>query len=109
MSPLTRRTLLVGGSALPLALSASVGSAAAAEPGEPTEVHWLEGGFPAEMPGVTWGLPWPKGQLRPDQSFGLHTPDGTPVAMQTWPIGFWPDGSLKWSAHTIPAGAPASE
>ncbi|KJK33438.1 Tat pathway signal sequence domain protein [Lentzea aerocolonigenes] len=107
MSPLTRRTLLVGGSALPLAMSASIGRAAA-ESGEPTEVHWLEGGAPAEMTGVTWGVPWPKGRLRPDQSFGLRTPDGTAVAMQTWPIGFWPDGSLKWSAHTIGA-APAAE
>ncbi|MDT7789152.1 MAG: hypothetical protein QOF58_7571 [Pseudonocardiales bacterium] len=111
MSPLTRRTLLVGGTALPLAASAATGgaAAAAAEPGEPTEVHWLEDGVPAEMTGVTWGLPWPKGHLRPDQSFGLRTPDGTAVPVQTWPIGYWPDGSLKWSAHAIAAGAPAAE
>ncbi|MBP2324888.1 hypothetical protein JOF56_005273 [Kibdelosporangium banguiense] len=107
MSPFTRRTLLAGGTVLPLTLSAQVGRAA--EAAEPTEVHWLEGGVPGEMTGVTWGLPWPKGKLRPDQSFSLRTADGTTVPVQTWPIGYWPDGSLKWSAHAMAAGAPAAE
>ncbi|SMD22381.1 exo-rhamnogalacturonan lyase family protein [Kibdelosporangium aridum] len=107
MSPLTRRTLLASGTALPLALSAPV--AGAAQSSEPTEVRWLEGAAPAEMTGVTWGLPWPKGQLRPDQSFSLRTADGIAVPVQTWPTGYWPDGSLKWSAHAIAAGAPRAE
>jgi hypothetical protein len=109
MSPLTRRTLLAGSAALPIAMSAPPGgTAAAAEPGEPTELHWLEGGVPAAMTGVTWGVPWPKGQLRADQSFGLRTADGVAVPVQTWPTGYWPDGSLKWTAHALPADAPVA-
>jgi hypothetical protein len=75
---------------------------------EPTEVRWLDGAAPAEMVGATWGVPWPKGQVQPSRAFALHTPDGVGVPMQSWSIGYWPDGSLKWSAHAVPAGIPAA-
>jgi len=26
------------------------------------------------------------------------------VPVQSWPIGYWPDGSLKWTAHAVGAG-----
>ena len=26
------------------------------------------------------------------------------LPLQSWPIAYWPDGSLKWTAHAIPAG-----
>ena len=29
--------------------------------------------------------------------------------MQTWPLAYWPDGSLKWTAHATGAGAASSE
>ncbi|MFD8496688.1 Tat pathway signal sequence domain protein [Amycolatopsis sp. NPDC059657] len=111
MSPLTRRTLLKSGvaagagAALPLAVTAQ----AVADPGAPAEIRWLDGRPPGEPVGVTWGVPWPKGRIQPGQSFGLRTSGGVEVPVQSWPIGYWPDGSLKWSAHAVPAGAPAAE
>ena len=33
----------------------------------------------------------------------LRTAGGDRVPVQTWPIGYWPDGSLKWSACAIGA------
>src|SRR5690606_1446530 len=71
----------------------------------PTDVvlRWLEG-RPAESPGSTWGVPWPKGAIPADQAFALTTDDGTPVPVQSWPLAYWPDGSLKWGAR---AGGPA--
>lgn len=80
--------------------------AQAAEPKPPADVSltWLEG-KPAESPGSTWGVPWPKGAVAADQSFALTTADGSPVPTQTWPLAYWPDGTLKWSAHAI---GPAS-
>ena len=30
------------------------------------------------------------------------------MSLQSWPLAFWPDGSLKWTAHAIPADAPVA-
>ncbi len=56
------------------------------------------------MPGTTWGAPWPRGTMAADTTFALVGADGKRVPMQTWPLATWPDGSLKWTAHAIPAG-----
>ncbi|MBG0817182.1 Tat pathway signal sequence domain protein [Planomonospora sp. ID82291] len=64
-------------------------------------MRWLE--RPCRQ-GVTWGVPWPRGALRPGTPFALA--DGTPV--QSWTTATWPDGSVKWSAHVIgPQAVPA--
>ncbi|HNC24023.1 MAG TPA: Tat pathway signal sequence domain protein, partial [Opitutaceae bacterium] len=68
----------------------------ASDPGLPV-VHWLEGGIPAVRPGTTWGMPWPRGKHAKDTSFSLHGPDGAIVPVQSWPLAYWPDGSLKWT------------
>lgn len=76
-------------------------------PTGPTDVtlRWLED-RPAEPAGSTWGVPWPKGTVAADQPFALTTADGADVPVQSWPLAYWPDGSLKWSAHAIgPAAA----
>jgi hypothetical protein len=62
-------------------------------------LHWLEGGAPAFLSGVTWGVPWPRGMVKKDQVFSLQSEDGAAHAMQSWPLAYWPDGSLKWTAH----------
>lgn len=50
--------------------------------------------------GVTWGTPWKKGQVKKGQEFLLHSTEGT-EGVQTWPLAYWPDGSLKWTAHAV--------
>src|SRR5665811_2367333 len=60
---------------------------------------------------VTWGVPWPRGQVSTDASFRLGE-----VPVQSWPLATWPDGSLKWSGHatswvgsgTLEVGEPAT-
>ena len=74
-------------------------------PPPPHEVSWLENGAAAATPGTTWGAPWPRGTVAAGTSFALVGADGKPVPMQTWPLATWPDGSLKWTAHAIPANA----
>ena len=104
-------------SALPLAgISATVAgaaaaAAAAAAPALPggARLQWLEATAPALSTGTTWGLPWPRGQARPGQLFALKNGQGQALPLQSWPLAFWPDGSLKWTAHALPAGVPLSE
>ncbi|WP_460497579.1 exo-rhamnogalacturonan lyase family protein [Glycomyces tarimensis] len=70
------------------------------------ELSWLEGP-PAESPGSTWGVPWGQGTFATDQQFELTADDGAAVPVQTWPLAYWPDGSLKWTAHAIGPAAKA--
>ncbi|WP_338068988.1 Tat pathway signal sequence domain protein [Arthrobacter nitrophenolicus] len=71
-------------------------------PHGPVGLRWLEGGVPAQLAaGTTWGVPWPRGSFASDQQFTLTTGSGTQVPVQSWPTGWWPDGSVKWTAHAI--------
>ena len=70
------------------------------------KLTWLEG-RPTTAAVTTWGTPWPKGAVPANQSFALKAADGSAVPLQSWPTAYWPDGSLKWSAHAIAVDAPA--
>jgi hypothetical protein len=118
-TPLTRRdfvknaALATAALQLPAMLRAADAPAAGPGPapaaGGEVELHWLEGEVPPVSTGVTWGVPWPRGRLARDTTFALRTAAGGAVPVQSWPLASWPDGSLKWSAHTIPAGSGKSE
>ena len=69
-------------------------------------LRWLEG-RPAESPGSTWGVPWGPGRFPEDQRFQMVADDGATVPVQTWPLAYWPDGSLKWTGHAIGPAATA--
>ncbi|WP_158852524.1 exo-rhamnogalacturonan lyase family protein [Saccharothrix deserti] len=86
---------------------APAGAQSAVDTGVP--LHWLEGGTPAALVGATWGVPWPRGALARDQELSLTATGGAAVPVQSWPTGFWPDGTVKWTAHAIGAGVPAVE
>jgi hypothetical protein len=74
----------------------------------PAPLHWLD--QPAQpVRGVTWGVPWPKGSVKADSGFRLLA-GSTEKPVQNWPLAYWPDGSLKWTAHALAAtGVPAGE
>ncbi|URN11578.1 Tat pathway signal sequence domain protein [Streptomyces radiopugnans] len=67
----------------------------------PVEITWLEDGGLGEAPGNTFGVPWPMGALKASTPFSLGAADGTAVPVQTWPTAYWPDGTLKWTAHAV--------
>jgi hypothetical protein len=91
--------------------SSDPASAATADPPSPlpalnlpqgaVELHWLEPRDSTESAAtnVTWGVPWPRGAHPRTSQFSLKTDDGKAVPLQSWPLAFWPDGSLKWTAH----------
>ncbi|MBX9615001.1 MAG: Tat pathway signal sequence domain protein [Caulobacteraceae bacterium] len=110
MTAITRRFLVA--SAATSAMAGAAGSPVmAAQRDGPlaTELHWLDGKAPARHDGQTWGAPWPRGLHRPGRTFTAIDGAGTAVPLQTWPLAFWPDGSLKWTGHALAASsAPAA-
>ncbi|HVU31825.1 MAG TPA: Tat pathway signal sequence domain protein [Opitutaceae bacterium] len=88
---------------------AATGIATAAAVPAPVSVHWLGEKPPAMDTGVSWGVPWPEGTVPKGQAFSLTTVSGQKLPLQTWPLAYWPDGSLKWSgfATVLPDGTSA--
>ncbi|TDE10582.1 exo-rhamnogalacturonan lyase family protein [Dyadobacter psychrotolerans] len=68
---------------------------------EPVILNWLDLKVSGAGAGTTWGIPWRKGLLKKDTPLKLQSQDGKEVAIQTWPLAQWPDGTVKWSAHAI--------
>jgi hypothetical protein len=119
MKPITRRnfirTAAIASVATRLAPRAGANEPAAVTRADITPstpgaapIRWLDGDAPAVHPGTTWGVSWPRGKHGAGTSFALHSSGGEAVPVQSWPLATWPDGSLKWTAHAIPADAPAS-
>src|ERR1017187_6043920 len=106
-----RRRAFLGTTALTgLSLAASRAAQAQAQSDSPlgdVTVGWLGNTPPALATGISWGVPWPRGAYQKDHSFTLTGNDGKSLPLQSWPLAFWPDGSLKWSgfASVVDAGA----
>jgi hypothetical protein len=77
---------------------------AAAQPaGAGTPLGFLDGAPPPLETGITWGVPWPRGTVRKEQTFALTAGDrGLPL--QAWPLAYWPDGSIKFTGFATLAG-----
>ena len=120
MSSLTRRefvrktVLAVAAAKLAADLRAASPTAPPPAPKAPLQpgvanLHWLEGPAPQSLTGTTWGVPWAQGAHAAGTNFSLQTAAGAAVPVQSWPLAYWPDGSLKWTGHALPADAPASQ
>ena len=62
------------------------------------KIKWLNDSF-AYNTGVTWGVPWKKGVLHREDKLVLTEESGKEIPFETWYTAFWPDGSVKWTAH----------
>jgi hypothetical protein len=73
-------------------------------PADLAQLRWLEGKTPAALPGATWGVPWPRGKHAKGTAFTLRSTGATgkTLPVQSWPLAYWPDGSLKWTGHAMP-------
>ncbi|HEY5808222.1 MAG TPA: hypothetical protein VIT67_09660, partial [Povalibacter sp.] len=112
---ISRRQFIAAGAlstaALPLgAVSLAASPAAAitpasvpANPRAGAWLRWLDGDAPKVATGATWGMPWPRGKHSRNTKFSLRNEAGELFPLQNWPTAYWPDGSLKWTAHAIPA------
>lgn len=78
----------------------------AAAQSDSVKVKWLEG-TPDYLGGVTFGVPWPRGQHLANAT--TFTASGG-AELQSWVTAYWPDGSLKWTGHALGAtDSPADE
>jgi hypothetical protein len=67
-------------------------------------VKWLEHA-PRVETGVSYGRPWAQGELDPAHVRHIVLADAA-LAHEARPLAFWPDGTVKWTAHAVvvPAG-----
>ncbi|MCH7409346.1 Tat pathway signal sequence domain protein [Belliella sp. DSM 111904] len=71
--------------------------------GGEVQLNWLGDAKPIHNQGLTWGVSWPKGKIKRNSGFELIADDNQEVPIQSWPLAFWPDGTLKWTGHAVPA------
>ncbi|MGG1552150.1 hypothetical protein [Paenibacillus ferrarius] len=75
--------------------------------GTDVQLRWLDEKA-ARPVGLTWGVPWREGEVLREETFRLTGgPAGKEdIPVQSWPTAYWPDGSVKWSAHAavVPQG-----
>jgi len=108
--PVSRRDFIrqaaLAGAAAPLAAGEAAGKTIRQDPkpNSASDVAWLDGSPPATHEGQSWGMPWPRGTVAAQARFRAATTAGKPVPVQSWTTAWWPDGSIKWTAHAIPAG-----
>ena len=60
-------------------------------------LQWI-GTTPAKDKPVSWGVPFGEGVLKADALLKLTTGEGQEVTIDSWPLAYWPDGSVKWCA-----------
>ncbi len=55
--------------------------------------------------GVSWGVPWAQGTVARGADFRLSG-QGSDLPLQSWPLAYWPDGSIKWTGFStiLPGG-----
>jgi YetA-like protein len=73
------------------------------DPAAGTWTRWLDDRAPVIFGGATWGVPWARGKHSAKTQFALRDVAGAAHPLQSWPLAFWPDGSLKWTAHAVAA------
>ena len=66
---------------------------------------WV-GEAPASDVPVTFGVPFDSGAVTSASTLSLAS-GATEFPTESWPLAFWPDGSVKWAAvaGTVPAGS----
>ncbi|MEC1543810.1 exo-rhamnogalacturonan lyase family protein [Bacillus halotolerans] len=62
------------------------------------KIKWLSE-QPKLTSGVTWGVPWKRGELKKGDCLALVNAKGESRYVQSDTSAYWPDGSIKWTKH----------
>ena len=65
---------------------------------DPVRLAWLDGARRGASETI-FGVPWAEGELSSVSVLRLAAANGAPNPVQSWPLAFWPDGTVKWSGH----------
>lgn len=67
-------------------------------------LSWVGNAPESDVP-VTFGVPFDSGAVSKSTPLSI-TADGAALPTESWPLAFWPDGSVKWAAvsGTVPVG-----
>ncbi|KAJ7180335.1 hypothetical protein C8R43DRAFT_1084277 [Mycena crocata] len=67
------------------------------------DLGWVDKKAPSGTPtGTSFGVPWAQGEIDKTTPISV-TAAGKGIPVQTWPLAYWPDGSLKWTGHSLGA------
>ncbi|WP_298072715.1 DUF6250 domain-containing protein [uncultured Bacteroides sp.] len=75
--------------------------------GNEVALHWI-GGEPAQAKAVSFGVPFDEGYVKSGTDWQLVSgKEKKEIQIDTWPLAYWPDGSVKWLgvAGVVPASA----
>src|SRR4051812_35454746 len=94
---------IIAGSSIPDADANDI--AVRRDPAEPVLLNLLDSKPLLVDSGVSFGVPFPSGSVKHGAVFTL-TAQSKRMPVKTWPLAFWPDGSIKWMgfAPVVPAG-----
>ncbi|HVS72916.1 MAG TPA: Tat pathway signal sequence domain protein [Phycisphaerae bacterium] len=67
-------------------------------------VGWLDKEPPAAAVGVSFGVAYPRGMVQKGQQFAMRADGNVSLPVQSWPLAYWPDGSMKWVGFATVAG-----
>lgn len=72
-------------------------------------VSWIRE-TPTYHTGTTFGVPWSKGKFDAENvEFSAASESNEDISVQSWVLAYWPDGSVKWSAHALPPQSEVSD
>ena len=103
------RLLLLAAALTQGSRAASLHPRANAASSSSVDVTWLSDAPPALQLGTSFGVPWPRGAHRPDETRFSLGGDSAALGLQTWITGYWADGSIKWTGHAIPGTDASSD
>ena len=69
---------------------------------EPVTLHWVDQTAPAASLGSAFGVPFSPGDVKKADAFSITAGDVV-LPLQSWPLAYWPDGSIKWEGFAVPA------
>ncbi|KAF7355518.1 Secreted protein [Mycena sanguinolenta] len=73
------------------------------------DLGWVDKTAPLGTPtGTSFGIPWAQGEIDKTTPISLSS-NGNGIPIQTWPLAYWPDGSLKWTGHSLAADSGLSD
>ena len=74
------------------------------------KLECLERHYIKDNSSATFGVPWPRGKYWPDRTiFTCSSHRNRSIALQSWVIAYWPDESIKWTAHAFAADTDVAD